>query len=141
MSDPIQKNQTCTGGQCPRTSEIKTIHQPFSSNQVIVRKKDSTEKLIQHTTKDTYSIPCFDDILHVLDDSKLFSTLDLKSGYWQVELRESDKLKTAFQIRPMGFFVCIRMPLGLCNGPATFQRLMERFIGTIILCDGFDLFT
>ena len=125
--------------------QIGAIHEstsPFSSNVVIVRKKDGAirfcinyRKLNQRTTKDAYPIPHIDDTLHALACSKFFSTLDLKSGYWQVELKESDKPKTAFQVGSLGFFECNLMPFGLCNAPATFQRLMERCMGALNLRD------
>ena len=80
-------------------------------------------------------MPRIDDTLHSLAGSKYFTTLDLKSGYWQVELKECDKYKTAFQVGSLGFFECNRMPFGLCNAPATFQRLMERCMGELNLRD------
>ena len=117
---------------------IRESSSPFSSNVVIVRKKDGSirfcidyRKLNQRTVKDAYAMPRIDDTLHSLAGSKYFTTLDLKSGYWQVELKESDKYKTAFQVGSLGFFECNRMPFWLCNAPATFQRLMERCMGEL----------
>ena len=57
------------------------------------------------------------------------SKIDLRSGYWQVEICEADKHKTAFQVATLGFFEFNRMHFELCNAPASFQRLMERCMG------------
>jgi transposase InsO family protein len=121
---------------------IRESNSSWSSNVVIVRKKDGTirfcidfRKLNQRTKKDAYAIPRIDETLHLLAGSKYFSKLDLKSGYWQVELEEADKEKTAFQVAGIGFFEANRMPFGLCNAPATFQRLMEKCMGELNLKD------
>ena len=64
---------------------------------------------------------------------KWFSILDLKSGYWQLELEEEAKPLTAFTMGPLGLWECERMPFGLTNAPATFQRLMESCLGELNL--------
>ena len=82
------------------------------------------------TRKDAYPLPCVDDILETLAGSQLFSTLDLASGYWQVEVKPEDREKTAF-ITSEGLYEFNVLPFGLCNGPATFQRLMNILLAGI----------
>jgi hypothetical protein len=69
-------------------------------------------------------LPRIDESLYQLKGAKWFSTLDLNAGYWQVELDPKDKHKTAFATR-QGLYEFNVMPFGLCNAPATFERLME----------------
>ena len=63
----------------------------------------------------------------------IFTSLDLKSGYWQVEMHEESKALTTFMVGPLGFYECERMPFGLTNAPATFQCLMESCLGKLHL--------
>ena len=125
-----------------KTNIIRESESPYSSNVVVVRKKDRSirlcvdfRKLNDRTIKDAYAIPRVEDSLHILAGAKFFSKLDLRCGYWQVELKEDDKHKTAFQVGTLGFFEFNKMPFGLCNAPATFQRLMERCMGDMNLRD------
>ena len=90
-------------------------------------------KLNARTVKDAYSLPRIDETLERLKGSCIFSSLDLKSGYWQVEIEEESKQYTAFTLGLLGFFQCNRMPFGATNAPATFQRLMESCLGDLNL--------
>ena len=81
-------------------------------------------KVNKVTRKDAYPLPRIDDTLDALRGSQYFSTLDLYSGYWQVKMDSKDINKTVFVTR-QGLFHFTVMPFSLCNGPGTFERLME----------------
>ena len=86
-------------------------------------------KLNNWTVKDAYSLPQIDKTLDSLQGSLWFSSLNLQSGYCQVKMDEESKPLTAFTVGLLGFYKCKRMPFGVTNTPATFQRLMETCLG------------
>eukprot|EP00731_Ephydatia_muelleri_P018416 Em0011g456a len=116
---------------------IQPSSSPWASPIILVPKKDGSlrfcidyRKLNSVTRKDAYPLPRVDDTLEALSGSKWFSTLDLLCGYWQVEVEEKDRHKTAFCTRE-GLFEFKVMPFGLCNAPAVFQRLMDLVLSGI----------
>lgn len=76
------------------------------------------------TKRDVYPLPRIDDILDTLGKSRYFTTLDLASGFWQIEIGPATREKSAFTTH-CGLHEFVRMPFGMCNAPATFQRLMQ----------------
>ena len=118
---------------------IRPSTSPWASPIVVVRKKSGElrlcvdyRKLNDVTKKDSFPIPRIDECLDALGGATHFSSLDLASGYYQVAMAEEDRAKTAFTC-PFGLFEYERMPFGLCNAPATFQRLMQSVMHDHIL--------
>ncbi|KAG1468800.1 hypothetical protein G6F56_003628 [Rhizopus delemar] len=110
---------------------IQPSRSPWSSPVVLVPKPDDTvrfcvdyRRLNTKTTKDVHPLTRIDDALHSLGNAKYFSTMDLTSSYWQIELDDESKPKSAFVCR-RGLYEFVRMPFGLCSAPSTMQRLMD----------------
>ena len=98
---------------------IRKSNSPWASAVVLVRKRDGSlrfcidlHKLNARTIKDAYSLPRIDETLDCLGGAMIFTSLDLKSGYWQVEMEEESKPLTMFTVGPLGFYECEQMPFG-----------------------------
>ena len=119
---------------------IQKSNSPWVNAVVLVSKKDGSlkfcidlRKLNARTVKDAYSLPQIEDSLDSLNSSCIFTSIDLKAGYWQVEMDPESIPLTAFMVSPLGFYKCVKMLFGLTNAPAMFQRLMETCLGDLHL--------
>lgn len=122
-----------------RQGIIRKSRSRYSSPIIVIpKKKDQSgvnkfrivvdyRRLNQVTIDDKYPLPNIDGILDKLGKAQYVSTLDLAKGYHQILMSEKDIEKTAF-ITPAGLYDFVRMPFGLKNAPATFQRLMNEIL-------------
>lgn len=123
-----------------REGVIQHSRSPYASNLLLVRKPDPSSpggmknrvcaafvQLNTQTVKDSYPLPNIQVMFDKVGRSQWFTTMDLLNGFWQVLIKPEHRHKTAF-ITARGLFEFVVMPFGLCNAPATFQRLMDTVI-------------
>lgn len=120
------------------SERIRVSQSPYGAPVLFARKKDGGLRfcvdyraLNKVTVKNRYPLPRVDDLLDRLAKARVFSSLDLASGFWQIPLAEEDKHKTAFNT-PLGQYEWNVMPFGLCNAPSTFQHMMDTVLRDFI---------
>ena len=116
---------------------VRDSKSPYNSPLLLVPKKDNTWRLVidyrrlnQQTIPDRFPMPVINDVLAQLGGAKVFSSLDLLSGYWQIPMAEESKPLTAFSTHKEHLeFNC--MPFGLTSAPLTFSRIIGQVLGHI----------
>lgn len=117
---------------------IRPSNAEYASPVVLVKKKNGDtricvdfRKLNKKIIKDHYPLPLIEDQLDRLQGAKMFSTIDLKNGFFHVKVAEESRKYTSF-IVPTGQYEFIRMPFGLCNSPAIFQKFINAVFKDLI---------
>ena len=110
---------------------IKPSESEFGAQVLFVDKKDGSRRMVidyrslnEATIRDAYPLPLIDELFDRLKTAKVFSKLDLRSGYHQMLLDPNDTPKTAFRT-PMGSFEFLVLPFGVDNGPSAFVRMID----------------
>ena len=119
---------------------IRPSKSPWCNAIVLVLKKDGTLRfcidfwrLNARTKKDSFPLPHMQETMESMIGARFFSSMDLKSGFWQVRMLEKSRQYTAFTMGSLGVYEFLRMLYGLCNAPTTFQRLMQNCLGELNL--------
>ena len=117
---------------------IRPSQSPWCNAVVLVRKKDGSlwfcidfRRLNARTKKDAYPLPRMQETMESMVGTQHFSCMDLKSGFWQVQMDEESRQYTTFTVGSMGVYEFLHMPYRLCNAPATFQHLMQNCLGEL----------
>ena len=115
---------------------------PWASGIVVVKNKNGELRfccdfrpLNAVTIKDAYPLPRIDESLSRLGKAKIYTSIDLAWAFWQIPVRKADRQKTTFACE-LGLFEWRRMPFGMCNASATFQRAIKRALRKIVNREG-----
>ena len=119
---------------------IRPSQSPWCNAVVLVRKKDGMlcfcidfRRLNAHTKKDSYLLPWIQEALESMAGAAHFSTMDFKSGFWQVRMMLESQQYATYTVGNLGFYEFTHMPFGLCNTLATFQCRMQNMLGELNL--------
>ena len=125
MKDEVEyllKHKLAVPSRSPWASPCLLVPKPNGK----VRLCTDYRQLNSVTVKDSFPLPRIDDILDAIGSSKFLTQIDMLKGYYQIPLSDNAKQMSAF-ITPFGLFQYERLPFGMCNAPATFQRMVCYF--------------
>lgn len=136
VSPAIQKLMDVELNRMISLGVVEESQSPWSSPVVLIRKDSGKNRLCldsralnKVTIKDAYPLPIINGLLSRLGDTHYISSIDLKDAFWQIELDESSRTKTAFTVPGRPLYHFRRMPFGLCNAAQTMCRLMDKVMG------------
>lgn len=136
VSPAVQKQINVELDQMLADGIVEPSNSPWASPIILVKKTDGKyrfcvdfRELNRVTKRDAYPLPFVSTTLEKLREAHYLTTLDIKSAYWQIPLSKESKPMTAFVVPTRGLFQFTRMPFGLHNAPATWQRFIDRVVG------------